>query len=402
MKNKKKILILGASELQVPGIYTAINSGLDVLVADYNPAAPGFQIDGVKKINVSTIDTPEILRVSKDEKIDAIMTLATDMPMQTVASVVDELSLPGISRETAIRTTNKNIMREVLSNNLVPIPQYYAVNDFIEFLDAVNKLKKQNLNVIVKPADNSGSRGIMYLESYKSEEIKRIYEYVKSYSKSGTIMVEEYMEGPEVSVETFAINGRVNVIQITDKITSGIPHFVELGHSQPSKLPLEIQEKIKETAITANNVLGIANGPSHTEIKITKDGPKIVEIGARLGGDHISTDLVKLSTGIDLVDATIKSSLGEKVDLIRVKNQGAAILYFDQKKGKIRNLNYIEEAKKIPGIVDIVFNKGIGDIVDEISSSSSRIGYVIAKGKNQDEALRACKEAQRIIEIEID
>ena len=123
------------------------------------------------------------------------------------------------------------------------------------------------------------------------------------------------MEGAEVSVETLSINGECHVIQITDKMTTGAPYFVEMGHSQPSQLPKKTKEQISQVAIAANKAIGIKNGPSHTEIKVTKDGPKIVELGARLGGDNITTTFDTSFYRVDMVEDCINIALGMPADI---------------------------------------------------------------------------------------
>lgn len=176
--------------------------------------------------------------------------------------------------------------------------------------------------------------------------VRKAYDYCKPYSKTGDVIVEEYMSGPEVSVETLSIDGTCHVLQITDKLTTGAPHYVEMGHSQPTRHSKEIAKKISETAIAANKAIGIKNGPSHTEIIITGEGPKIVEIGARLGGDCITTHLVPLSTGVDMVECNIRIAMGEKPDISCKYNRGSAIRYLSTENGVIKNIKGLDAAKK--------------------------------------------------------
>lgn len=394
-------MILGASILQLPAIQKAIKMGLQVIAVDMNPNAIGFKEDGIIKEVVSTIDLDGVLEVAKKYNIDGIMTLASDMPMRTVAVVARELNLVGISLDTAIKATNKAEMRKALNENNVPIPVYFKVSNKNEYLNAVEQIKNMGYKCIVKPADNSGSRGITLLVDYNKDTIEEAYKYSKNYSRNGDLVVEEYMEGPEVSVETLNINSVCNVIQITDKLTTGAPFFVEMGHSQPSQLEQNIQEKIKQVAIAANKAIGIENGPSHTEIKITKEGPKIVELGARLGGDNIATHLVPLSTGIDMVEATIKIALGEKCDIIAKYNKGSAIRYFNTIKGKIKNISGIDEAMCIKGIKQISIVYGVGENIEEIHSSTDRVGFAIGQGDSVTEAIKYCEDALKIIKIEV-
>lgn len=393
----KKIMILGASILQLPAIEKAKEMGLEVIAVDMNPAAVGFRIDGVVKEVISTIDTPAILEAAKRYQIDGIMTLASDMPMQSVAVVSHEMGLVGISEDTALKATNKAFMRDALKKANVPVPLYYRVKGKDAFVDAVQKVKNAGYKCIVKPADNSGSRGVDLLEN--DADLDKAYEYTVQYSRGGEIVVEEFMEGPEVSVETLAVDGDVNVIQITDKLTTGAPYFVEMGHSQPSQLSENLRKRVAEVAIAANKAIGIENGPSHTEIKITKDGPKIVELGARLGGDCITTHLVPLSTGVNMVESSICIALGEEPDLKPKWNKGSAIRYFKTESGIIKKIIGVEKAEKIPGVKQISIVHGVGETIGEIKSSVDRVGFVITQAQNAQKAVEIAEKGNSTISV---
>lgn len=397
----KKIMILGASILQLPAIENAKKMGLQVVVADMNPNAIGFEVEGIEKEIISTIDVDKILDAAYRHEIDGIMTLATDMPMQAVAAVSEKLNLIGISRETALRATDKAVMRAALKEKNVPIPLFYKVSNEDEYYEAVQKIKEAGCRCIIKPADNSGSRGIHLLKDYEKDTIEKAYNYSKQSSRSGDLLVEEYMEGSEVSVETLSVNGECHVIQITDKQTTGEPFFVEMGHSQPSRLDEKMKNRIAEVAIAANHAIGIENGPSHTEIKVTKDGPKIVELGARLGGDNITTYLTPLSTGVNMVECCIKIALGEMPDLIAKYDKASAIRYFDIEYGTIERISGIEEAKKIPGVKQVFVVHGAGDVMNGIKSSGDRAGFVIAQADSPEEAIAICENAKKQINVEV-
>ena len=399
----KKIMILGASILQLPAIRKAKEMGLQVITVDMDENAIGFKEEGIICEVISTIDSEKILEAAKKHNIDGIMTLASDMPMISVAIVAKEMGLVGITEQTALNATNKAEMRQCLKESGVPIPQFFRVSSKEEYEEAIDYFKTSKLKCIVKPADNSGSRGVDLLSDLSDEElISRAYEYSKSYSRGGDIVVEEYMEGPEVSVETLSVDGECHIIQITDKLTTGAPYFVEMGHSEPSAQPEDIKVRISEVASAAVKAIGIENGPSHTEIKVTKDGPKIVELGARLGGDNITTHLVPLSTGVDMVECCIKIALGEKPDLERKCELGSAIRYFKTEKGIITNIIGIEDAKKLYGVMQVSIVHGIGEKVSEIKNSIDRIGFVIAQGENAVNAVEICEDALRKIKFEVE
>jgi len=392
-------MILGASILQLPAIEKAKEMGLDVVAVDMNPEAIGFKVPGVKTEVISTIDIPAIVEAAKRHQIDGIMTLATDMPMRSVAAVAKEMNLVGIDEETALKATNKAEMRKALKAGNVPIPKFFKISNEEEYLEAVKQFK---VPFIVKPADSSGSRGIYEVQGINNLElIKEAYKYCKPYSRVGDVVVEEYMSGPEVSVETLSVDGVCHVIQITDKLTTGAPHYVEMGHSQPTKHSKEIADRIAEVAKAANKAIGIKNGPSHTEIIVTDEGPKIVELGARLGGDNITTHLVPLSTGVNMVECCIKIALGEKPDLEAKWSKGSAIRYFEQHAGIVKSIEGIEEAKKVSGVQQISIVHNVGEEITEVTSSGARIGFVIAQDRDAEKAVEDCYKALNKIEIKI-
>lgn len=397
--SRKKIMILGASVLQTPGIKKAKEMDLEIFSVDMDPSAEGFEFADHQLV-ISTIDIPNILQAAKECKIDGIMTLATDMPMRAVATVAEEMGLVGISVNSALKATNKAMMRVCLKENGVPVPDFYKVSSFDEYKEVVRKFTKP---FIVKPADSSGSRGIYLIDNLDDLElIYNAYKYSHEFSRCGDVVVEEYMRGKEVSVETLSVNGEVTVLQITDKITTGAPYFVEMGHSQPTRHSSEIAERISEVAIAAVKAIGIENGPSHTEIMVTEDGPKIVEIGARMGGDCITTHLVPLSTGIDMVKNTICIALGDETDIVPKFSKGSAIRYFNVPKGVIKTIESVAEAESIEGVRQISFVKNIGDNVTEINSSGARVGFVIAQGDTADDAIEICEKAINTIKITVE
>lgn len=393
----KKILIIGAGELQVAGIKQAKEMGLYVVAVDMNPDSLGFQFADESKV-ISTNDIPAVVDYAKEVQVDAVITCA-DMPVRTVAAVAKELNLPAISVENSFKATNKILMREALKKHGVPIPYFYKAANEEEFFKAVQEVSKLGYKCIVKPADNSGSRGVSLIDRYDVEYLREIYEYSKSSSRCGEVIVEEFMEGSEVCVETLSYEGECYPIQITDKITTGAPYFVEMGHSQPSQHPIDVQEKIRKVAIEANMAIGNYNGSSCTEVKITKDGVKVVELGARLAGDYMTSDLVPLSTGVNMEESIIKIALGEKPDFEHKFERASAILFIEAKEGIVRGISGVDEAKNIPGIVKIGINCKVGDKSVIIRSSLDRLGYVIAQGDSPAEALQTCKKGIEKIKI---
>lgn len=386
----KRLLIIGASVLQVPAIRKAKEMGLYVAVADFDPQAVGIPLAD-EYFNVSTIDEEGVYQAAKDFKADGIMTLATDMPMRSVAYATGKLGLVGISHDTAIKATDKGEMIKAFEAHGVEHPWFYILKDISTIPDGIT------FPCITKPTDNSGSRGVMLVHSL--DELKESVRYSSENGRSGNVIVEEYMQGPEVSVEVLVIDGIAYVLQITDKLTTGAPHFVEMGHTQPSRLPEATKEKIRDLAERAALSIGIKNGPAHIEIIVTENGPKMVELGARMGGDNITTHLVPLSTGIDMVKATIELALGIKPDIQPKFEKGSVIRYFKEKCGVLESISGVENACKIDGVQEIVFTKEIGQNVGLIGSSVDRIGFVIAQSADAEKAIECCERALAQIDV---
>ncbi len=245
----KKMMILGASALQVPAIKKAKEMGYEIILVDYDPDAVGFELADVKLV-VSTLDQEEVLKQARIYKPDVVITSTSDGPVRTAAYVNEKLGKqPDLSYEDSLCATIKSYMRERLKECHVPIPQYFVVSNEKEFQNAVQALQG---DMIVKPADNAGSRGVVLIkkdsESGKTqpEDTLAVYEYSKSNSRNGVVMVEEFMEGEEVSVEAMTVNGETTVVTITDKLTTPPPYFVELGHTEPSRHPAKLQELAKK------------------------------------------------------------------------------------------------------------------------------------------------------------
>lgn len=393
---KKKIMIVGASVLQLPAIQKAREMGLHVAVVDYDPEAKGIPYAN-EYFDASTMDEDAVLAAAEKYHPDGIMTLATDMPMRGVAKVSDKLNLHSINYVTALKATDKSLMIKAFKQFDVPSPWYFDIASF-EDLKALEG--KVTFPCIIKPTDNAGSHGVAKVNDFK--ELLDNYEYAHSCSRHGEVIVEEYLDGPEVSVEVMVVDGKVNILQITDKITTEAPHFVEMGHTQPSRLSKPTQDAICEVATKACLSIGIDKGPAHVEMKITKQGPKMIELGARMGGDNITTHLVPLSTGIDMVGSTIKVALGEEPDITPTLHCGSAIRYFEVPFGTIKAIENVEAAEQIPGVKKITFTKEVGEKSTPILCSNDRIGFVIAQGNTADEAEKICEEAIRQIKIIID
>ena len=379
--------------MQLPAIVKAKELGHYVAVADYNPKAVGIPYAD-EYFNASTIDPEAVVKAARQFAPDGVMTLATDMPMRSVAAVAEAMNLPGILMDTAVKATDKAEMIKAFKEHGVPSPWYFVINDEGDLL---RYRKSFTYPCIMKPTDNAGSRGVMLI--HNATELDDAYKFSHGQGRCGAVIVEEYMTGHEVSVEIIAHNGEVNILAVTDKLTTGAPHFVELGHSQPSMLPPDDLEKIEKVAVRAVKAVGIADGPAHVEIMLTSDGPKMIELGARMGGDGITSHLVPLSTGIDMIKATIDISLGEEPDITPKFHKGSAIRFITPTPGTVMQIDGVEHARTMTDVKEVQLSVAEGCEVKEIESSLDRSGYVITQSADALSAIEQCESALNSIKI---
>lgn len=391
-------VILGASKLQIPIIKAVQNAGYRAVVLDMNEKAPGVQVAD-QFFKVSTLDLEGVRGIVAAIQPVLMVTAATDAPMRILSQVAFENGLPAISPKTADKVTDKAKMMSALADGEVPLPRFETVTNFEEADLSYQRISENgNVPCIMKPVDSSGSRGVILVKN--PSDLLEAFKYAYSNSRKGQVVISEYMVGPEVSVEIFVDQEGPKVITITDKLTSGYPHFVELGHCQPSCLPKQKQEMIKKLAIRAVEVLGIDQGPAHVEIIVCNhEEPKIVEIGARLGGDYISSHLVPLSTGVDLLGHTVRAAAGISEIIPGNKNSAAAIRFLTAEPGKVIRLEIdpsVYEDEKVK-LFDIEVQ--VGDEVGEICGSNDRLGQIICIDETPNLALEHCNKVLGKINI---
>lgn len=382
----KKLLVLASGILQVPVIKKAKEMGYYVIAADGNDKAIGLSYAD-KAICVNITSEEDMLCVAREEHIDGVIHPCSEVSMNVMGRINDELGLSGISREQALRATNKHLMREAFERGGAPSPKSFCTDNVDEAWEIfANKL--EGVNAILKPSRNSGSRGIAKISrGIPREEFIALFERSMNESRDKSVMIEQFIEGPEFSVEIIAWQNKINVLTVTDKKTTEAPYFVELGHNQPSVYPTEIVERIKKAAVAGVKALGVNNCACHAEIKVQNGKAYIMEIGARLGGDFISTELTHLSTGVDMVAAAIDCALGIEPCLEpKEEKHGVCIRYFCPKPGKLISISNTEILNN-PHVYNAEIYCKPGDVIPEVTSSLCRSGHVIVTEDNPPKAI---------------
>jgi len=369
MKNKK-IAIIGASYLQLPLVKKAKEMGLETHCFAWEDGAVCREISDYF-YPVSILDKEAINKICADVKIDGITTIATDMAVPTICYVAEKLGLVSNSYDSSLNTTNKGLMRKILLKNSLNSPKFLEVDTSLS-----PPFSEFNLPLIVKPVDRSGSRGVLKVD--KNEDLTPAINFAIGESFIKKCIIEEYIEGEEISVESISWKGKHYILAVTDKITTGSPYFVELAHHQPSNLPDDLIEIIKNETIKALDALEIQHGASHSEFRITGDGtPYIIEVGARMGGDFIGSHLTELSTGYDFLKGVIDVAMGNFKGVELNKKRWSSGVFF-----------LCEETKAIlpyfTRLTDFIVESEVQtELLRPVQNSNDRSGYLIYKSENR-------------------
>lgn len=369
----KKIAIIGASYLQEPLIQKAKKMGIETHVFAWAANDVGEKsADYFYPISITEKD--EILKKCQEIGIDGICSIASDLASVTVNYVANKMGLISNSMECTKKSTNKHLMRQAFECNGDPSPRSFLVTSMDDLRNVELKYP-----VIVKPTDRSGSRGITKLLS--KQGLESAIEYAKEQGFEKKALVEEFAVGQEYSIECISWKGKHHFLAMTKKFTTGSPHFIETGHVEPAPVNSRMLEQVKKIVFHALDSLQIEYGASHTELKISSDGTiAIIEIGGRMGGDFIGSNLVELSTGVDFVKAVIEISMGIEPSIDWRHDCGAAGVRFIFNQDDLDVIKKLE--KEHPEYIVACDIQPVGE--HEVIDSSTRYGYCLMKAPKQE------------------
>ncbi len=364
----KRLVIIGANDFQNRLILKAKELGYETHVFAWEEGAIGKKTADYF-YPISIIEKDRILETCREIKPVGVCSIASDLASITVNHVAEKLGLPCNKTIHTEIQTNKYKMREALQSAGIKCPKFVLADENFN-RESISDFR---FPIIVKPTDRSGSRCVMKLEN--ADGIEKAIAEACAVSFEKKAIVEEYIEGDEYSMETISYQGNHHYLATTKKFTTGAPHFIETGHIEPSGLPGDINERAKAVVFEALDALHIENSAGHSEFKVSPDGSiNIIEIGARMGGDCIGSDLVFLSTGNDFMKMVIDVACGNEPTLVdRPKNDNVEIRFiFTQE-----DLNELEKIKtehkdKIYRISELEI-ENLGNTFD----SGSRVGYYI-------------------------
>lgn len=388
-----RLLVLGAGPAQIGLLQTAQARGLHTIAVDRDPSAPGFRYASRRAI-VSTEDETGVERLAGAERVDGIVSPGSDWPVAVAARVADRLGLPHpISPQTAVLATSKLRQRERFAEAGVPQPRHAVCHSVEEATGAAREL---GLPVVVKAPDRQGQKGLTLVG--EEGELEAAVATALAAARSGLVLVEELVDGPEVTVNGFFLGSSLTSLTITDRSVSEPPAFgVALAHVWP---PGRADGAV-EAARAAARAVGIEEGPIYVQLRLAPDGPRVVELAARVGGGH-DAELCEAALGVDLNALAIAAALGERIEPPRPEPQvgGAVVRFLVAPPGPLREVTGIEDAEAVEGVRWVRIYREPGYVFVPLRRGADRAGAILAVGDSAADALARADAAAAKLRFE--
>jgi biotin carboxylase len=398
----KSILILGGGVMQMPAIRIARRKGWRVSVADGNPEAPGrAECDHFAAVDLKDRDGITELgrRLIADGGLDGVFTAGTDFST-SVAWVCEKLGLPGIPYRTAVAATDKLVMREAFRAAGVPCPRFAGWKGEGDPAAAA-RAAGLAFPLVAKPVDNMGARGVRRVES--PGELGPACASARAASRAGAVIIEEFMEGPELSLDAIVYRGAATVCGVADRDIRFPPFFVEMGHTMPSGLDAGTIEAACEVFRAGIAALGISLGAAKGDIKVTPRGPMIGEIAARLSGGYMSGWTFPFSSGVEVTEAALNLAVGlPPGDVCPRWNRVSAERAFISIPGTVARIFGVEEARALPGVREVFLRVSRGSRAVFPTNNVEKCGNLITCAATREEAEGQARAALAAIRIRLE
>jgi biotin carboxylase len=383
---QRRLLVLGAGPAQLGLLRAARDRGLYIVACDRDPQAPGFEYADRRAI-VSAEDEPAIGKLAEAEAVDGVIAPGIDWPVAIAARVAARFALSHpLSAETGALAVSKQRQRERLRQAGVHQPEWRLVTEAAGL----------SVPCVVKPPDRQGQKGLTLVR--EEGELEAAVELAVAESRAGCALVEELVEGPEVTVNAFSAGGVFHPLTVTDRLTAEPPAFgVALAHAWPSAH--DVSEAV-EVARAAAEALGIENGPTYTQVRLAEGGARVMELAARLGGGH-DAEVCREALGIDLNQLALDAALGYSVEVPESQPaQGACVRFLVPPQGELTRIGGLEEARSSSGVVDALVYRRPGWVFGPFLRGADRAGFVLATGSSRDDALANADRAADLIRFE--
>jgi biotin carboxylase len=385
---RPRLLVLGAGPAQLGLLEAARRRGLHVVAADRDAQALGFEHADERAV-ISTDDEPALERLARARDVDGLISPGADWAVGVAARIAERMGLKHpLDAATATIATSKARQRESFARAGVPQPRTFAAGEEPLF------------PCVVKPADQQGQRGLSVVRD--AAALEPAVALAVETSRGGGYVVEELVEGPELTVNAVSVAGAFVPLAVTDRLTAEPPaHGVALAHVWPGSGPLD---GVVDAARAAAAAVGLQNGPSYTQVRIGADGPKVMELAARLGGGH-DAELVEAATGAPLNDLAIDFALGgrpEPPGAAEDRVGGACVAFLVAPPGKLRAVEGLDRASALDGVVWTRVYRRPGWLFGPLLRGPDRAGAVLAVGHSREEALQRARRAAEAVRFQVD
>ncbi len=411
------ILILGAGLMQEPAIKTAKELGYKTIVFDGNNNAACKSIADIFE-HIDLRDTDSIvsraLEIHRKKPLSAVFTAGTDFSY-AVSCVANACNLPSHSVQASKNASDKILMRSCFEKAGVPSPNFMELTKATSKLEIHNFVSKVGYPVVIKPCDNMGARGCRLVR--ESDEIESAIEDAIFYSKTSRVIIEEYMEGPEFSIDALVYDSQVTITGFADRHIFYPPYFIEMGHSMPTDIDNNNYVELIKVFVQGIKALGLTHGAAKADIKLTKKGVMVGEIAARLSGGYMSGWTFPYASGLNLTSQALLVALNKTPELLY---DGRKLL-LDTESGFNGVYDYpckkhcVERAWiSLPGSIDsLTYNNNIENVKDIFPrlqkgdnavfpvNNVQKAGNVICVGKSREEAASIAQKAIKDVFLDL-
>lgn len=398
------VLYLGASVSQLAAISQARALGWRVVAVDADPQAVGFGVaDAAETVDFTDLD--RVIEIGLRHQIDAVVAISTDRAVPIAAAVADRLGLPGIGPATAKVMTDKAAMRIRLREHEIPQPNFAVISGAVE---PGQELKAVGFPAVLKPVDSGGQRGLFRI-SNQSELADRL-PHTLVHSRSGRAILERYIEGDELNGIVIARDGNPTLLTLSDRLRPPGPGFgVGWIHRYPSQLgPAQVRTASK-VAVDAVRALGLRDGIAFPQLLATDSGEVfVVEVAARIPAGQMA-DLVRLGTGVDLVEIALTQAIGHVVSDAMIEpryHRPLAVRFLTASPGilplgRVVSVAGLDRVRAAPGVLQADLYIQIGETIRPVQVDADRRGYVIATADDANAALELAQQASHELQVEV-
>jgi biotin carboxylase len=386
----KRLLVLGAGAAQLGLLEAARDAGVFTIAVDRDPGAPGMALADRRAI-LSAEDELGIGRLAEAERVEGVIAPGIDWPVGIAARVAAKRALPHpLEPATGALAVSKLRQRERFGAEGVPQPRWRVVTEPEDDLP---------VPCVLKAPDRQGQRGLSLVRD--ESELRRAVAQAIAAARNGQALVEELVEGPELTVNAFSVDGEFVPLTVTDRITAEPPAFgVALAHVWPAEDGAAEAAEVARRAVAA---LGIRNGPTYTQIRLSADGPKVMEVAARLGGGH-DAELCRAAVGVDLNGLALRAALGEPVEPPSPEPRvgGATTAFLVAPAGELQTPPAVEEAAAVEGVLAVRVYRRPGFRFGELRTGADRAGAVLAVGDSRAAAWDRARAAAALLRFHTD